>query len=227
MISFWPWPAVAHTVHWLRPSSLHAAVTQIVHVLLFLSLSGFCSPHPLTTIAHTHPRTHTHIMFMNMSQVIGIMQKMGKSWRKVLPQGTVSVQYGLVNDRTCLRAARKGVRLSVFPGGCSSNLVILSWQSWCMLHNTLPLHAADMEFTDKVANFHPYCPVTLNEKWNISTAGMRWCFGGACSNRLTSYIIPVGVGLLAYGCAEKPQCWHTVTGIRFMVLLEFETLHQW
>lgn len=134
-----------------------------------------------------HTLTHTHT-FINTRQVIGITQKMGKSWREVLPQGTMSVHYGLVNDRICPQAVCEGVRLTVFPWGCSSNLVILSWQSWCMLHNTLPFHAADTKFTDKVANFHPYCPVTLNEKWTIRTAGMCWCFEEACSNSLIGYI---------------------------------------
>lgn len=57
-----------------------------------------------------------------------------------------------------------------------------------MLRNMVPFHAADTEFTDKVANFHPHCPVTLNEKWTITAAGMRWCFGEACSNSFTGYI---------------------------------------
>lgn len=114
-----------------------------------------------------------------MSQVKGVMQMMGISWREVLLWGTVSVHYGLVNDRICPRAAWEGVRLTVLPGGCSSNLVILSSQSRCTLMT---------EFTDKVANFHPYCPVTLSEKWTISSAGMRWCFGDACSDSFSGYI---------------------------------------
>lgn len=135
-----------------------------------------------------------------MSQVIGTMLKMAKSWRKVLLQGTVSVQYGLVNDRICPQAAWEGICLTVFAGGCSSNVVILS-QSLCMLHNMLPFNAADTEFTEKVANFHPYCAVILNEKWTISMAGMHWCFGEACSNSLTGYITFSCLSLL---CLASP-----------------------
>lgn len=110
---------------------------------------------------------------------------MGKSWRKVLLQGTESIQYGLVNDKICPQAAWDGVCLH---GGCISNVIILSRQTLSMLHNMLPFNDADAVFTDKEANFHPYCPVILNEKWTISTAGMCWCFGEACSDSLTGYI---------------------------------------
>lgn len=148
-----------------------------------------------------------------MSQVIGIMQKMGKSsWRKVLLQGDSECPLWISEWQNL--STGEGVRLTVFPGAFSSNLVILSWQSWCMLHSTLPFHAADTEFTDKVANVHPYCPVMLNEGWTISSAGMCWCFGEACSNSFTGYIT---FRCCLAGCAWKPQCWHTVTGIKFMV----------
>lgn len=62
----------------------------------------------------------------------------------------------------------------------STRIVILSWRSLCVLHNTLP-------FCDMVGNFHPYCLVMANEKWTISTAGMQKCFGEPCSYSVTSY----------------------------------------
>lgn len=102
-----------------------------VQVLLFPKTYRFLSSPRPPPFWHSCTHTHTHIMFITMSQVIGIMQMMGISWREVLLWGTVSVHYGLVNDRICPRAAWEGVRLTVLPGGCSSNLVILSSQSRC------------------------------------------------------------------------------------------------
>lgn len=55
-------------------------------------------------------------MFIIMSQVNEIMQQIGNSQGKALPWGTVNVQYGLVNDRICLRAAGEGVHLFLCPG---------------------------------------------------------------------------------------------------------------
>lgn len=66
----------------------------------------------------------------------------------------------------------------------------------------LPFPAADTEFTDKVANFHPYCPVTLNEKWAFTTAGVLEK-PAAIASPIT---LLVGVALLAHGCTLKLQC---------------------
>jgi len=112
---------------------------------------------------------------------------MGKRWRNVLLQGTLSVHYGLVNDRICSHGAQEGVFLTVFPGGCRSNLVILSRASWRMLHNTSLFHATDMESSQiRWLTFTPIVLSKQNEKWTVSTSGM--CFWEACSDGFTVYI---------------------------------------
>lgn len=115
--------------------------------------------------------THTH-------------KKMDNSCGNVLLQGTVSVQYGLVTDRISLQAAWEGVRLLSFPWG---RQLYFSNPTLTFLMCALQ-HTADTEFTDKVANFHPYCPVTVNEKWPVSDAGMHSCSGEACTNIVAVYI---------------------------------------
>ncbi len=184
MLNCSPWPVVDHTVHWFCLSSLHAAATQTKGKFCFLWVLQVPALPALPALLHTHSHTHTHTMFTDTSKVIGIMQKMGKE--KSLAAGDSECPVWISEWQNL--SAWEGVRLTVFPGGCSSNPVILSWQFRCVLHNTLPFLAADTEFTDKVANFHPYCPVKLNEKWTISLAGMRCCFGQACSNSFSGYI---------------------------------------
>lgn len=94
------------------------------------ALQVYVQPHPFYDLGHTHTHTqmHTqmHTMFINMRRVIGIMQKMSSNWGKILLQGTMCGQYGLGNDRICPQGAWEGVHLNALPGGCSSNLVILS-----------------------------------------------------------------------------------------------------
>lgn len=157
MLYCWPRLAVAHTVHWLCLSSLSTAETQKKKAKQVLLSQSLHAPFHSTPPAHMPTRTN---------QVTGITLKMGKSWRKVLLQGMVSVQYGLVNDGICPQAGcMRWCHLSVFACGnsCSSSVVIQSTQFLCMLLNMLPFSTADTELRDKVANFYPHCPVILNE----------------------------------------------------------------
>lgn len=94
-----------------------------------------------------------------------------------------------------LHKLQEKVSLSFCTPGFTANLVILSWKSWHVQCNTLPFDLLT-KFTEIVGNFHPYCPVTLDEKWTIRISGMRCCFGEACSN--ISILIGVFASLWLY-----------------------------
>lgn len=150
---------------------------------LTLSIISACSSN-----SNSHFPEPYRYLFTPPSQVIEIMQKMGEVRKKTLAPGDSECPVWISGWQNLSTSCMRRCQSHCVPWGCSSNLVILSWQSRCMLHNMLPFLAADIEFTAKEANFHPYCPVTLSEKSTISTAGMCWCFGEACSISFTSYI---------------------------------------
>lgn len=175
MLNCWPWVATAHTVHWLRLSSVHAAVSQTKQgKLCFLrSVQVPFHPYAFCTLAYTHvythTQTHTHIHLCEA----GHWDHAKERWKlkKRLAPGDRDCPIWISEWQNLSIGCMRGY-LSHCVGGWRSNEVILSL--------TIPIyssqHAANTEFTDKVANFHPYCSVRLHEKWTIGTAGMCWCF---------------------------------------------------
>lgn len=139
----------------------------LTHVEHSLSIFSASSSHSITWQSRSVLATIT----AHTSQAVWITLTLVKA--KVFLQEIVSLQYGSVNDRR-----------SVSDCGGSFHVVILSGRSWCTRHMTTPFGAT--EFTDKVANFHPYCPVIPMKN---GPSGVPECAGvlDACGNNTTSY----------------------------------------
>lgn len=168
-------PWWTHVEHSLCLSSLQATVTQTRERLCFVHNYG------------------TH-----MSQGAWIMLQLMKA--KVFLQDIGSLQYGLMKDR---RPEADWEGQCLLARGCSFHVVILSGQSRCTRHMMTPFGAT--EFTDKVANFHPYCPVM---RMKNGPSAVLECAGVLEMPAATAPLLAFSWYLVHdLGCAWKPPCW--------------------
>lgn len=139
------------------------------------------------------------IITAHMSQGVWIMLQLVKA--KVFLQEIVSLQYGLVNDRRP-EADWEGQCLTVLARGCGFH-VILSRQSRCTRHMMILFGAT--EFADKVANFHPYCPVM---RMKNGPSAVLECTGVLETPAATAPLLAFSWYLVHdLGCASKPRYW--------------------
>lgn len=122
--------------------------------------------------------------------------------------------------------ARGWLRRSVSHCACPGlHVVILSGQSRGTRHMMAPFGAT--EFSDKVANFHPYCPVMRRKN---GPSAVLECAGVLETPAATHPLVAFSWYLVHdLGCAQgawKPRRWSADAGRKFTVQPEFKTVSE-